>query len=150
MDENIPLDSGITADPEDARTAGQWLEGYWRQTIPWAFRAAGLCGGYAAYTIIFGFFSYQPRLENEDAFTALGLFIGAVLVNSPVIAAGYFLYHYARNLQLAFAMTDQDALETAFKQFQRTILTVGLLAFLWILLTLYQTYYYLNYLVLSE
>jgi hypothetical protein len=100
--------------------------------------------------MIFGLFSYQPRIENEDVLTVLGLFIGAVLVNSPVIAAGYFLYHFARNLQLALAMTDQEALETAFKQFQRTILTVGLFAVLWILMTLYQTYYYLNYFVLSE
>jgi len=87
MDENTPLDSGITTNPEDARTAGEWLEGYWRQTIPWAFRAAGLCGVYAAYTVIFGLFSYQPQIENEDVFTVLGLFIGAVLVNSPSIQA---------------------------------------------------------------
>jgi hypothetical protein len=63
---NTPLDAGMSM-PEDARRAGEWLEGYWRQTQPWALKAAWLCW---MYSILQFYLLIRPWwLYGDDALT---------------------------------------------------------------------------------
>lgn len=145
MDENAPLDLGMRDTQEDARPAGEWLEGYWRQTIPWAFRTAWMCWIFAGFSALISLMGYRSMMGSEGGLTTLGLMVGALLVYSPVFALGYWLQRFGRQLQAALMMTDQVALENAFVQLYRTMLAAGLVAFFWVLLMINNTYITLDF-----
>lgn len=145
MDENIPLDSGLTTPPENARPAGEWLEGYWRQSIPWAFRIAWMCWAFAGISVAMSLRGYLLMTGTQNGQTVIGLMLGTLLIYSPVFALGYFLHRFGSQLQSALIMTDQDALENAYLQLHRTMLAGALVAVFWVLLMLNHTYLTLNF-----
>lgn len=145
MEENTPLDTGMTNAPEDARPAGEWLEGYWRQTIPWAFRTAWICWIFAGFSTLTSLTGYQSMMGSEGGLTMLGMIFSVLLIYSPVFALGYFIHGFGRQLQTALTMSDQGALENAFTHLYRTMLAGTLVAFFWVLLMLNHTYITLNF-----
>lgn len=132
MLENTPLDAGI-GEPEDARPAGEWLEGYWRQTQPWAMAAAWLCWVYAILQLYASVRSWSIYGDYALAFESMIYIVGALIQVAPLALAGYFLYQFATQLHLALNMADQTALESAFRQLWRAFLLVVIAAGYWIL-----------------
>lgn len=132
---NTPLDAGMSM-PEDARPAGEWLEGYWRQTQPWAVAAAWLCWMYSILQLYLVIRSWWLYWDDALTFSIAWYFVGILAQVIPVALIGYFLFQFAGQLKLSLDATDQAALEMAFQQLWRvfllTVIAAGYLILGWI------------------
>ena len=142
MLEDAPLDAGINAS-EDARPAGEWLEGYWRQTQPWAVAAAWLCWMYAILQLYLMIHTWG--LYSGYASIFMVYYAGALIQIIPVALVGYFLFQFAGQLRLALDATDQTALESAFRQLWRAFLLIVVAAGYWLLGWVSQILLFLRY-----
>lgn len=134
MQYESPLDTPSDFAPSDAdRPAGTWMEGYWAQTAPWA-RAFGLTIG-----VYFGWLLYQQfqifMTDTPQQLLQFAIFLGSVLLYSPIIILGYFGFQFGHQLKRALQLQDQLLLEKAFQHLYRFILTALVLALLWVLYT---------------
>lgn len=136
MAEHTPLDAGVSFEPSsDDRPAGEWMETYWRQAVPWAKRFAFAVWAYVALQV---YATSQTTLVEGAQF--LGFLLGAALVHVPVVALGYFSFRFGSDLEKALASGEQFFLESAFRQLHRALLLGILIAGLWLLSAAYGYY----------
>jgi hypothetical protein len=132
--DNTSLDAPTDFIPnKNDRPAGQWMEAYWAQIVPWAKYLAYIiwaCFALKLYTDIHWNNAFGWDF-NTRFFFAISLFF-----QLPLILLGYFCFRFAQNLEGALAQKDQWLLEEAFQQLYRFLITSLVTSILWI--------YYLN------
>lgn len=117
---NTPLDAPTGFTPSDEeRPAGQWMESYWAQTVPWARYFAFVVWAYVAWITFrhLQIFSEDIRLFRNTLFHLLVL-----VVYVPTAVMGYYSYRFAQDLEAALAAQDQLLLEKAFRHLHRFLL----------------------------
>ena len=139
---NTPLDAPTEFMPaESERPAGQWMEGYWAKTAPWARYFA-----FATWAYV-GWISYQhlKSFSQGIAVYRSGLIhIGVLLLYTPIVLLGYYCFRFAQDLERALAGQDQLLLEKAFRQLHR-FLGLGLVvAVFWMWSSISQWYAVIN------
>lgn len=150
MQHDTPLDAGLDyegpaarpSEPhDDDRQAGEWMEGYWTEMAPWAKRFSFAVWGVAAL-LIYARGGMLYRLYPDELLYQVGALLSTTLLYSPLIALGYFVFDFSRQLSLALQQTDQAALGRAYLSLHRAVLIGTLVAVLMALTFLYRIYFY--------
>ncbi len=127
---NTPLDAPTDFNPaEDERPAGQWMEGFWAETAPWAKRFAYVICTYYGWMI---FLHLDIFTSGVVVYQSALVHISVLLLYSPILAAGYFCFRFGQDLERALVSRDQLLLDKAFQNLHRFLLLALFLAALWL------------------
>jgi len=127
---HTPLDAPTGFTPaDDERHAGQWMEGYWAETVPWAKRFALVIWAYYGWMI---YQQFEIYFSGMVVYQSAIIHIGVLLLYSPILFLGYFCFRCGQDLERALAGQDQLLLEKAFRYLHRFLILSLVVAVLWL------------------
>ncbi len=133
---NTPLDAPSDFRPaDDERPAGKWMEGYWAKIAPWTQRFALAIWAYYGWMI---YQQFKVYISGMAVYQSAVVYIGVLLLYSPILALGYFCFRFSQDLERALAGQDQILLEKAFQHLHRFLILGLVITSLWLLSSVVQ------------